>query len=179
MILLTGCIAPEGGGDTSTPTSTSQSAGTDISTPTSTSQSAGTDISTPASTSKSPGTATSTPASTSKSPGTATGVVAAENKEVHLINDWNHSVDIQLRIIRLATGETVHSESYTLSPESRQAAYSISSADTDGIESFEVIVTAQNVTARDTFTNDACYGDIHVPVSPDGTSEGPFYGGIC
>ncbi|WP_434531581.1 hypothetical protein ACODNH_21600 (plasmid) [Haloarcula sp. NS06] len=106
-------------------------------------------------------------------------MVAAENKEVHLINDWNQSVDIQLRIIRLATDETVHNESYTLSPESRQTAYNISSADTDGIESFDIIVTARNTTARDTFTNDACYGDIHVPVSSDGTFEGPHYGGIC
>jgi len=151
MILLAGCIAPEVGTDISTPTSTSQS----------------------------PGTATSTPASTSKSAGTATGVVAAENKDVHLINDWNQSVDIQLRIIRLATDETVHKESHTLSPESRQTVYSISSADTDGIESFQVIVTARNVTARDTFSNDACYGDIRVPVSSDGTFEGPLGGGIC
>lgn len=163
MILLAGCIAPE--------------VGTDISTPASTSQSGGTDISTPTSTSKSVGTATSTPASTPKSPGTATGVVASENKEVRLINDWNQSADVQLRIIRLATNETVHNESYTLSPESRQTAYNISRADTDGIESFEVIVTARNVTTRDTFTNDACYGYIHVLVNSDGTSA--HYSGIC
>jgi len=106
-------------------------------------------------------------------------VVASENKEVRLINDWNHSVDIQLRIIRLATDETVHKESYTVSPESRRTAYSISSADTDGIESFEVIVTARNVTARDTFTNDACYGAIHVLVSSDGMFGGSHYSGIC
>ncbi|WP_058991472.1 hypothetical protein [Haloarcula sp. CBA1127] len=106
-------------------------------------------------------------------------MVAAENKEVRLINDWNQSVDVQLRIIRLATDETVHNESYTLSPESRRTAYNISSADTDGIESFEVIVTARNVTARDTFSNDACYGDIHVPVSSDGTFDGPLYSSIC
>ncbi|MDQ2074450.1 hypothetical protein RBH20_18105 [Haloarcula sp. H-GB4] len=106
-------------------------------------------------------------------------MVAAENKEVRLINDWNQSADVQLRIIRLATNETVHNESYTLSPESRRTAYNISSADTDGIESFEVIVTARNTTARDTFTNDACYGDIHVPVRSDGMFDGPHYGGIC
>lgn len=122
-----------------------------------------------------PPSATQTPGSA----GTDTGAVADENKEIALLNEWNQSVELQIRIIRLATGETVHDQSYTLQPESRRTAYTIRRADTDGIESFEVIVTARNTTADDTFSNDACYGDIRVPINSDGTFNGPLSGGIC
>lgn len=120
-----------------------------------------------------------TPTQSSGSAGTETGAVADENKEVELLNEWNQSVELHLRIVRLATNETVHDQRYTLQPESRRTGYTIRRSDTDGIESFEVIVTARNTTARDTFSNDACYGDIRIPINPDGTFDGPLSGGIC
>jgi len=117
--------------------------------------------------------------STPQSAGTEAGVVADKNKKVQLLNEWNQSVDLQLRIVRLDTDETVHDENYTLSPDSSQTAYTINRADTSGIEAFEVIVTARNRTTNDRFANDACYGNIHVPINSDGTFEGALYGSIC
>lgn len=139
----------------------------------------------PAGTTTSP-TPTATPTAAQGSGTTATtpadGHEAATNrpdpdKSIRLENGWNRSITIRIRIVRDATGETVHDDTYDLPPDSERTAYDLSEADPDGIESFTVVVTARNRTEHVGIETNACYGDVYVEIQDDGTLY-PYYA-IC
>ncbi|MEF8779304.1 MAG: hypothetical protein V5A46_01325 [Haloferacaceae archaeon] len=91
------------------------------------------------------------------------------DKVVYVQNDWNRSVEVQVRVVRDSTNETVHEGTYDLSPGEEQAAYDVSEADPDGVESFTVVATARDATERVTIETNRCYGNVHAEIQADGT----------
>ena len=84
---------------------------------------------------------------------------------------------MRVRVVRDATNETVHDETYSLSPDTERIAYDVSEADPEGVESFTVIVTAVNETRRVGIETNRCYGDAHAEILDDGTVY--LYYAIC
>ena len=117
--------------------------------------------------------------------GTETAFVGTEgasnqpdpDKSVRVENAWNRSVDVQIRVVREATNETVYEGTYTLEPSEEREVYNTADADPDGIESFRVTATARNTTESVTIETNACYGGAYVEVLDDGTLY-PYYA-IC
>lgn len=89
-------------------------------------------------------------------------------KEVRIENAWNDSATVRVRVIRNATGETVHDGTYTVSPDERLTVYNVSDASPDGIESFTAVVTARNETRRVTIETNRCYGNVYGELLEDG-----------
>lgn len=92
-------------------------------------------------------------------------------------NEWNESVAMELRVVRVATNETVHEATYDLAPGEEREVYSTAEADPDGVESFRVVVTARSQTREATIETDACYGGAYGIVRPDGALD-VFYA-VC
>jgi hypothetical protein len=99
------------------------------------------------------------------------------DKAVTLKNRWTERVEMQVRVVRDATNETVHDETYTLSPGAGRTVYDISEADPAGVESFTVVVTARNTTERVSIETSACYGNAYAEIQDDGTMY--VYYAIC
>jgi hypothetical protein len=51
------------------------------------------------------------------------------DKEVVVQNRWNRSVEMHVRVVRDATGETVHDGTDTLAPGTERTVYNVSAAD--------------------------------------------------
>lgn len=99
------------------------------------------------------------------------------DKEVNLENRWNRSAEIRVSVTREATNETVHNGTYNLDPGEDRAVFTTSEADPDGIESFTVTVTAQNMTDHVSIKTSKCYGDAYAEVRTDGSLH--LYYEIC
>lgn len=99
------------------------------------------------------------------------------DKSVRIENAWTRNVTVHIRVVRDATGGTVHDGTYDVPPDSERTVYNLSAADPDGIESFTVVVTARNRTERVGIETSACYGDVYVEIQDDGTLY-PYYA-IC
>lgn len=90
------------------------------------------------------------------------------DKEVHLENRWNQSVEMRVIVVRERTNETVHDDWHHLEPGVETIAYNLSDANPDGIESFHIIVTARNTTENISIETNACYGDAYAEIQDDG-----------
>jgi hypothetical protein len=101
----------------------------------------------------------------------------APHKDVTLSNDWSRPVTVQVRVIRNATGQTVHKGSYDLAPDTERDVYDLARADPDGVEPFTVEITARNTTRRVTVETSACYGDVYGEIQTDGSVY--LYYAIC
>ncbi|MFB6090750.1 MAG: hypothetical protein ABEJ97_06785 [Halobellus sp.] len=99
------------------------------------------------------------------------------DKEVRVENAWNRTVDLRVRVVRVATGETVYDENLTVEPGAERVVYNTSEANPDGIESFRVVATARNTTKRVTIETNACYGNVYVEITEEGELY-PYYA-IC
>lgn len=88
---------------------------------------------------------------------------------VHLTNEWNRSVTVGVRVVREATGATVHDAAHELAPDANRTVYSTATADPDGIETFAVTVAVHNATQRIAVETSACDGDVYGRVRADGT----------
>jgi hypothetical protein len=62
-------------------------------------------------------------------------------------------------VLREKTGETVHSQTYTLQPNEAVTAYNTRQVNPDGIENFNVSVTSSGSTDSFTLETDQCMGD--------------------
>ena len=99
------------------------------------------------------------------------------DKRVTLSNEWTETVAMDLRVVRVATNETVHEATYDLAPGEDRAVYSTAEADPEGIESFRVVVTARDRTRAVTIETSTCYGGAYGVVRSDGTLD-VFYA-VC
>jgi hypothetical protein len=122
-------------------------------------------------------TATRSPTPTPDPVLTGPGGRPEPDQRVTLGNERNGSVAVTLRVVRVATNETVHETTYDLAPDEERAVYSTAEADPDGIEAFRVVVTARGQTRAVTVETDACYGGAYGVVRPDGTLD-VFYA-VC
>lgn len=93
---------------------------------------------------------------------------ADPDKRVRLENDWNRSVNFQVRVVRDATDETIYNATHTIDPGADLTAYNIATADPDGVEPFTVVVSARNTTARTTIETNECYGWVYGTITDDG-----------
>ncbi|WP_435182823.1 hypothetical protein [Halobellus sp. EA9] len=161
LLLTAGCLggAPSSGTDSATPTETPTDAAP-----------SGSPTPTPDPT---PG---ATPTDEWTSTERASEVPDADT-EVNLENRWNRSVEIRLRVVRLATNETVHEGTYTVEPGAERLVYNLAEANPDGIESFRIVATALSTTKRVTVETSACYGNVHVEITEEGELY-PYYA-IC
>lgn len=96
---------------------------------------------------------------------------------VSATNEWNQSITVTVRVVRVVTSETVQEVTLDLAPGESQYVYDTASADPDGIESFRVIVTTRNRTAEATIETSTCYGDVTALVRTDGSLR--VQHGIC
>lgn len=94
-----------------------------------------------------------------------------------LSNEWNESVAMDLRVVRIATNETVHEVTYDLAPGEEREVYSTAEANPEGIESFRVVVTARSQTRKVTVETSTCYGGAYGVVRPDGALD--VYYAVC
>jgi hypothetical protein len=99
------------------------------------------------------------------------------DKEVVVQNRWNRSAEMQVRVVRDATGETVHDGTDTLAPGTERTVYNVSAADPEGVETFTVVVTARNTTDRVSIETNRCYGNAYAEILDDGTLY--VYYSIC
>jgi hypothetical protein len=88
---------------------------------------------------------------------------------VRLHNDWNQRVTVHVRVVRNATNATVHDATYTLAPGTERTAYNVARADPDGVEQFEVVVTALNTTERTEVRTSECFGSAFARIRSDGS----------
>ena len=87
---------------------------------------------------------------------------------VQLENNWNQSVDVHVRVMRDATNTTVHNETYTLEPGSERTAYNVVEAEPDGIETFDIAITALNTTENTEIRTSECFGNAFARIRDDG-----------
>ncbi|WP_123537737.1 hypothetical protein [Halosimplex salinum] len=90
------------------------------------------------------------------------------NKPVQLVNSWDEIVEIDVRVIREATNETVYKGSHTVGPGTDPTVYNLVKADPDGIEAFTTVVTVRNETRRVTIETNECYAGVRAGVSDSG-----------
>lgn len=153
--------------------------------PRSTPSATATDQPTPSATGPMPTATGATPSDAGATP-TATetpfDTVAASNepdpsKHVRLENRWDETVTIDVRVVRNATGMTVHNASYDLDPGADRTVYNTVEADPDGIEGFTIVASARNTTDRVRIETSECYGYAHATVADGGALE--LYYPIC
>lgn len=99
------------------------------------------------------------------------------SKSVRLENDWDRNVSVNLRVVRNATNETVHEETYRLSPDEYRTVYDTGRASPDGVEEFTFVVSVRNQTQTVSIETNACYGNAAARIDRDG-ELGVFYA-IC
>ena len=99
------------------------------------------------------------------------------DKRVTLSNEWTESVAMTLRVVRVATNETVHEETYDLAPGEEREGYSTAAADPEGIEAFRVTVSARGETGSVRVETSTCYGGAYGVVRSDGTLD--VYYAVC
>jgi hypothetical protein len=167
-LLATGCLSGTPGTDTATVTSVEPEAGTDTPTATAT---ASTPTVGPCPADTAP--PTSTPPTTPLS-GTATatehGFEFAPDREtpVLLRTAGEEAIEVLVRVVCEATGETVHEGTYAVAPDARpRPAVDLSRANPDAGVSLRVVVTARNATGSVTATTTAC-ADVTGEVRADG-----------
>jgi hypothetical protein len=133
----------------------------------------------PSATANPSSTPTASPSATPTSDPVLTGPGGSPDpdKRVTLGNEWTESVAMTLRVVRVATNETVHEASYELAPGEEREVYSTAAADPDGVESFRVVVAARGQTRAVTIETEACYGGAYGIVRPDGALD-VFYA-VC
>ena len=169
-LLATGCLSGTPGTDTRTVTSVEPEAGTD--TPTATAA-ASTPTVGPCPADTAAPTSTPTTPTTLRS-GTATATEPdfefAPDREtpVLLRNAGEEAVEVRVRVVCEATGETVHEGTYAVAPDARpRPAVDLSRANPDAGVSLRVVVTARNATGSVTATTTAC-ADVTGEVRADG-----------
>lgn len=142
------------------------------------------------------GTAATTAEPTETAPTTSTGTATAEptetatafsweqaadqpdpNKSIDLENDLSEPVNVTVRVIRNATGETVHEETYRLAADERRTVYDTGRVGPDGVEEFTFVVSVRNQTQAVSIETNACYGNAGARIDRDG-ELGVFYA-IC
>lgn len=87
---------------------------------------------------------------------------------VQLENNWNRDVDVHVRVVRAATNATVHDETHTLEPGAERTVYNVAAAEPDGIETFDVTVTARNTTEHTQIRTSKCFGNAFARIRSDG-----------
>jgi len=87
---------------------------------------------------------------------------------VKLVNSWDEIVEIDVRVIRDATGEMVYNGTETVGPGTDQTVYNLADADPDRVEAFTTVVTVRNETRRVTIETNECYGAVRAGVTDSG-----------
>ncbi|SEV93340.1 hypothetical protein SAMN04487945_0443 [Halobacterium jilantaiense] len=87
---------------------------------------------------------------------------------VQLENNWNQRVDVHVRVIRSGTNTTVHNETYALEPGSERTAYDVAEIEPEGIETFDVAITALNTTENTEIRTTKCFGNAFARIRDDG-----------
>ena len=70
--------------------------------------------------------------------------------------------------MRDATNTTVQNETYTLEPGSERTAYNVVEAEPDGIETFDIAITALNTTENTEIRTSECFGNAFARIRDDG-----------
>lgn len=96
---------------------------------------------------------------------------------VDLENHGSESATFGIRVVRNATGEIVHNQSYVLDPGETRAVYNTDRASPDGVETFEIHWTVRNQTGQVSIKTNQCYGGADVVLHEDGTASSHY--SIC
>jgi hypothetical protein len=97
--------------------------------------------------------------------------------KIQMVNMRSDPVNMTVTVHRQKTGKTVHNQTYTLQPsqslDKTVTAYNTRQANPDGIETFNVSVTANGSSDSFTVETDMCQGDITAQVTEsDGINWG-------
>lgn len=93
----------------------------------------------------------------------------ASDHPVYLENHGNESAAFDITVVRNATSETVHNQSYVLAPEEVREVYNTDKASPNGIETFEIHWSVRNETGQVNIETSQCYGSASVAIMEDGT----------
>lgn len=96
------------------------------------------------------------------------GEQPSADHSVSLHNEWHKTATIDITIVREATNETVHDETYQLDPGDSREVYNTRMASPDGIETFEIRWTFQNDTGRSGISTANCQ-QVELVIQGDGT----------
>ena len=96
---------------------------------------------------------------------------------VSLENHGNESATFDITVVRNATGETVHNQSYVLDSGENREVYNTDRASPNGIETFEIHWATRNETGQVNIKTNQCYGSAHVMIGEDGTASSTY--SIC
>ncbi|ELY63946.1 hypothetical protein C489_17902 [Natrinema versiforme JCM 10478] len=96
---------------------------------------------------------------------------------MYLENHGNESATFDITVVRTATNETVHDQSYVLDPEEDREVYNTNESISDGIETVAFRWAAANETGTVEITTNDCYGNAYVTIREDGTAESTY--SIC
>lgn len=94
------------------------------------------------------------------------------DQPIRLLNDWNESVAVSVEVIRNATAEVVHNDSYEVPPNSDEIVYNLREADPEGIETFTITASYDNMTARTEVETNECYAGALIGVNRIGKLGG-------
>ncbi len=95
----------------------------------------------------------------------------ASDHSVDLKNYGNESATFDIRVVRNATGETVHNQSYVLAPGENRDVYNTDKVSLDSVETFEIHWIIRNETGQVNINTNQCYGDAHVVTEEDSTAS--------
>lgn len=101
----------------------------------------------------------------------------ASDHPVYLENHGSESASFDITVVRNATGEVVHNQSYVLDPGEDREVYNTDRASPNGIETFEIHWTARNETGQVNIKTNQCYGGAYVMIQEDGTVSSTY--SIC
>jgi len=73
-----------------------------------------------------------------------------------------------VRVVRVATTETVSEGTYEVAPDAEMTVYNTERADPDGVEAFTVIASHEGRTDRATIETSDCYGEALVIIGSNG-----------
>ena len=87
------------------------------------------------------------------------------DQSIQIKNERSDPVNVTATVVRETTGETVHNQTYSLQPDETITAYNTRQANPDGVEEFDVSVTANGSSDSFIMETDMCQGDITAQVT--------------
>lgn len=99
------------------------------------------------------------------------GEQPSPDHSVTLHNAWNETATFDITVVREATNESVHDETYKLDPGDEREVYNTEMASPNGVENFELRWAVRNQTGSYTIRTNSCHRGLIIAILEDGTAR--------
>lgn len=100
------------------------------------------------------------------------------DKPVSIQNEFNETINVNLRIRNNDTGQIVHNQSYSVEAnEDLNEVYNLNELNPDGIQEFEIVSSYNGSREIIAVRTNNCYGNVYVEITQTGELY-PYYA-IC